>query len=373
MDDVLDDLHRIVRRCESASKVFERDHVSDLVARLRRAANEIGEAWSGGWFGRTARIYKQDLKPAGPHDHFDTSTSLEWPVSNTRGEWALFAHDQIVDEIYRRAQAAKGEFEEITRTAREAATAFDDSKVELLPLLDALLSAGDDKVLQDLREQAAKLKDHISASDVATALSPKQFIGSQDLIAEGRQVPPHIAISATIFEQTSYADQCKDLCGIARHAASYLEKRQKLKGRTVARTVGPIFIGHGRAKDWLELRNFLHARLHLEVIDFNSESAAGLPTQERLNEMLDRSVFAFLVMTAEDQHADGSRHARENVIHEVGLFQGRLSFRRAIILLEEGCTEFSNIVGLTTIRYAKGKLLTVTEEIRAVLEREKVI
>ena len=29
--------------------------------------------------------------------------------------------------------------------------------------------------------------------------------------------------------------------------------------------------------------------------------------------------------------------ARMNVIHEVGLFQGRLGFERAIVLLEEGC------------------------------------
>jgi len=31
------------------------------------------------------------------------------------------------------------------------------------------------------------------------------------------------------------------------------------------------------------------------------------------------------------------------------LFQGRLEFHRAIILLEEGCSEFSNIVGLNQI------------------------
>jgi predicted nucleotide-binding protein len=34
-----------------------------------------------------------------------------------------------------------------------------------------------------------------------------------------------------------------------------------------------------------------------------------------------------------------------NVIHEAGLFQGRLGFERAIILLEDGCEEFSNIQG----------------------------
>jgi predicted nucleotide-binding protein len=60
--------------------------------------------------------------------------------------------------------------------------------------------------------------------------------------------------------------------------------------------------------------------------------------------MLDDAVFAFLVMTAEDERAYGTRRARANVIHEVGLFQGRLGFEKAIILLEEGCSEF---IGLT--------------------------
>ena len=36
----------------------------------------------------------------------------------------------------------------------------------------------------------------------------------------------------------------------------------------------------------------------------------------------------------EDEHKDGSVHPRENVIHEAGLFQGRLGFPRAIVLLE---------------------------------------
>ena len=75
-------------------------------------------------------------------------------------------------------------------------------------------------------------------------------------------------------------------------------------------------------------------------------------------------------MTAEDVHADGSRHARENVIHETGLCQGKLGFERAIILLEEGCEEFSNVAGLNQIRFPNGNLLARSEEIRLVLQRE---
>ena len=46
-----------------------------------------------------------------------------------------------------------------------------------------------------------------------------------------------------------------------------------------------------------------------------------------------------------------------------GLFQGRLGFKRAIILLEEGCSKFSNIDGLTFINFPRGKVEVATEEI----------
>ena len=55
--------------------------------------------------------------------------------------------------------------------------------------------------------------------------------------------------------------------------------------------------------------------------------------------MLDGAAIAFLVLTAEDERADGKLQARMNVVHEVGLFQGRLGFSRAIVMLEEGSEE----------------------------------
>jgi len=89
--------------------------------------------------------------------------------------------------------------------------------------------------------------------------------------------------------------------------------------------------------------------------------------------MLRDARFAFIIMTAEEEHPGGTVHARENVIHELGLFQGHLGFERAIILLEEGCAEFSNIHGITQIRFAKGNIKAAFEEIRKVLEREHII
>jgi len=89
--------------------------------------------------------------------------------------------------------------------------------------------------------------------------------------------------------------------------------------------------------------------------------------------MLENSTFALLVLTAEDEIGGGKMQARLNVVHEAGLFQGKLGFKRAIVLLEDGCEEFSNISGLGQLRFLKGNLSVIFEELRKVLERESLI
>jgi hypothetical protein len=89
-----------------------------------------------------------------------------------------------------------------------------------------------------------------------------------------------------------------------------------------------VFIGHGGSPEWKRLKDFLANELDLDCEEFNSSSAAGKTTQQRLSSMLNNCGFAFLVFTAEDSHTDKTQHARENVIHEAGLFQGRDSAGR---------------------------------------------
>lgn len=134
-----------------------------------------------------------------------------------------------------------------------------------------------------------------------------------------------------------------------------------------------VFIGHGQSPIWRELKEFLSDRLELLCDEFNREAVAGIATFDRISDMLNSASFAFLVMTAEDQQSDATAHARQNVVHELGLFQGRLGPKKAIILFEKGCSEFSNIVGLSQIRFPKGNISAVFEDIRRVLERESVI
>lgn len=148
------------------------------------------------------------------------------------------------------------------------------------------------------------------------------------------------------------------------------------RGRTMGKSSTPgqlIFIGHGRSPVWRELREFLENRLKLACDEFNRVPVAGYTTSERLETMMSQASFAFLIMTAEDEMLDSSFQARPNVIHEIGLFQGKLGPRRAIVLVEEGCSEFSNITGLSQIKFPKGDISARFEEIRRVLEREHVL
>jgi predicted nucleotide-binding protein len=154
--------------------------------------------------------------------------------------------------------------------------------------------------------------------------------------------------------------------------ANTVERRIAPQRGTYAPTGASVFIGHGRDRAWLELKNFLEDRLGLPVVEFNVEPAAGVATTERLGDLLQQAGFALLVCTAEDSHQDGLKHARENVVHEIGLFQGRLGFRKAIVLLEENCQAFSNIAGLGHIRFPPGRISAAFEEARMVLEREGV-
>jgi predicted nucleotide-binding protein len=160
---------------------------------------------------------------------------------------------------------------------------------------------------------------------------------------------------------------------LSQPVSKQLSRDDIIKHRSTSNRIPKVFIGHGRSSVWKELKDFIVDQLALEYVEFNSESQGGRSVKERLLEMLNESAFALIVFTPEDIHADKSHHARENVIHEAGLFQGRLGFERAIIVMEETCSEFSNIHGITQLRFRDEDISTTFEEIRRVLEREGLI
>ncbi|MDF2992568.1 MAG: hypothetical protein K0S37_3082 [Microbacterium sp.] len=137
-----------------------------------------------------------------------------------------------------------------------------------------------------------------------------------------------------------------------------------------------VFIGHGRSQAWRDLKDHLHDHHGYDVEAYETGARAGHTIRDVLEQMMSATTFAVLVMTAEDEQApvDGDEHgtvrARQNVVHEAGLFQGRLGFSRAVILLEEGTESFSNIDGVQYIRFGRGRIREAFGDVLATLRRE---
>lgn len=131
-----------------------------------------------------------------------------------------------------------------------------------------------------------------------------------------------------------------------------------------------VFIGHGRSNQWRDLKDHLKDQHNIEVMAYETGARAGHTIRDILEDMSGKSNMAFLVLTAEDQMADNEFQARPNVIHETGLFQGKLGFSRAIVLLEDGCGEFSNLAGIQQLRFSKDNIKEVFGDVLATIKRE---
>jgi predicted nucleotide-binding protein len=118
------------------------------------------------------------------------------------------------------------------------------------------------------------------------------------------------------------------------------------------------------------LKDHLHEQHGYQVEAYEIGARAGHTIRDILEDMLNNSSFAILVLTGEDKDDTGELRARQNVIHELGLFQGHLGFSKAIVLLEENTQEFSNIHGIQQIRYSRNAIRETFGDVLATLRRE---
>lgn len=115
-----------------------------------------------------------------------------------------------------------------------------------------------------------------------------------------------------------------------------------------------VFISHGRAADWREVQPFIERDVGLETLELAQQPNRGRTVLQKLSEEAGRSSFAVIVMTGDDSVGDEAPRARENVIHEIGYFQGRYGLHRVALLYEEGTNIPSNIHGLVYIPFPSG-------------------
>ena len=372
--DLHKELHNLTDETSNARQECRADAAQQPMKALEAVCRQVGHAWSSSNLGYHSTVYYRHFEPTPPEVIFSAEWGLgdHWPTYRPDPGWQICDRQTVIEYLLSRAGKDRVEIaKHIIAAARER---FFIIKENAISIFHVSLSSGTDSFIQRQLEAVEKLDppDHYRIARLA--ISDGQVFSRDSLaMSQGFRIAPHqelAALPASLYAlERAFEGLEKALSLSATHLARIDERYPKMKPQVGTK----VFIGHGRSPLWRELKDFLRERLDLTVEEFNSSPAAGLTTAERLAEMLDTATFAFLVMTAEDRQADGSTRARENVVHEVGLFQGRLGFKRAIVLFEEGCQEFSNIVGLVQIRFPKGHIAAGFEEIRRVLERERVI
>lgn len=346
--------------------------ITKPLAALEEMANLVGKAWSGSWIGYHSNVYYNGFKTPPPGNHF----SSEWGLDDddgmgTQGDWKEYEFDSVKQMITK--QAGEPDLAAAKNAAARGRSLYEEAEAQVTSILELANSDRQDAFLTKLLNEAQKVKA-VTPAEYVEYCRPSGGYASRDSLAmsQGLWTPPHLAVLAEVVALRSPARACGALATIAQKAAAHLERIERDRTRA-ARLGTNVFIGHGRSLLWKDLKDFIQDRLDLPWDEFNRVPVAGVTNIARLSEMLDAATVAFVIMTAEDELIDGQIRARMNVIHEVGLFQGRLGFTKAIVLLEEGCEEFSNIQGLGQIRFPKGNIKAACEEIRQVLEREGIL
>ncbi|HSH59119.1 MAG TPA: TIR domain-containing protein [Acidimicrobiales bacterium] len=347
--------------------------VQEPLQALEDAAAQVAKAWSGSSIGFHSCIYYAGLELPPPGAHFSQEWGFLGMFQGTTGDWHEYPYDAVRDHIF--AQAGHPDLSAPRDLAADATRALAESRSTIASILTGWIAEQDDGFISKLEERLRELVvlDPRRATELQINRGP---VMTRDATAlgQGLRAAPHQEIVGLVVGCRSPLSACGELADIAEQAAAHMERVARRRLREEAKVSGSyVFIGHGRSPLWRELKDFVQDRLRLACDEFNRVPVAGVTNVERLVQMLDDAAIALLVLTAEDEKIDGSVSARQNVVHEAGLFQGRLGFSRAIVLMEEGCEQFSNIAGLGQIRFPEGNIPAAFEEVRRVMEREGLI
>jgi hypothetical protein len=117
-----------------------------------------------------------------------------------------------------------------------------------------------------------------------------------------------------------------------------------------------IFISHGQSEEWRQLQSYIEKDLEHNTLELAQEANLGRTILQKLFEESKKCSIAVIVMTGDDISKDGEIRARENVMHEIGFFQGVYGLNNAVLLHESGVNIPSNIHGLVYIPFPKNTI-----------------
>jgi predicted nucleotide-binding protein len=117
-----------------------------------------------------------------------------------------------------------------------------------------------------------------------------------------------------------------------------------------------VFITHGRSHDWRAVQAFIEKDVQLPTIELAQEANLGRTIIEKLIDSAARCSSAVIVMTGDDVANEEESRVRENVMHEIGFFQGRYGRNLVVLLHEEGVNVPTNLAGVAYVPFPKGNV-----------------
>jgi predicted nucleotide-binding protein len=117
-----------------------------------------------------------------------------------------------------------------------------------------------------------------------------------------------------------------------------------------------VFVTHGRAQDWRAVKDYIETDVQLKTAELAQQANLGRTVIEKLLDTADECDSAVIVMTGDDVTEQGEARVRENVMHEIGFFQGRYGRDRVILLHEENVNVPTNLSGVVYSSFPQGRV-----------------
>lgn len=194
--------------------------------------------------------------------------------------------------------------------------------------------------------------DRISAAELPVAVYTDKnfnFLPSDDLNTLYR-----------LDADTVHKDRDEDPLLQVTPAAEYFRLLHSIeRSRTREADKRSVFISHGRGVEWMKLQLFLEKEAGVSTVELSQVTSFGRTVIAKLRDAAERCSHAVIVMTGDDYDVEGQARVRENVMHEIGYFQGCLGLDRVVLLYEDGVSMPSNLGGIVFVSFDRGQIQSV--------------
>lgn len=336
--------------------------IDSLLANIKK----VEDAWYGEWYGYLTSVYcyNFDSPTLGMYKSLErgSETNPNWQSLGDSG-WRRYSDAQVDCAIENGIE--RRDIRKAFDHTLQWVDCFKDKKTDVIGII-RIARVNHGSIFDPLADLVERLMIPSPAESVESVKREVMETSHPGAAQHALRIPPHVRYHAKVMWSMDSASTVRELRKLIRRSIAQIERVEAIKSLPLV-TGKKVFVGHGRSLLWHELKGYLQDVLGLQCKEFNLTPSEGNTIPEQLTQLLDSVDFALLIMTAEDEQADGTMRARQNVVHETGLFQGRLGFDKAIVLLEERCEKFSNNSGLIHLPFPAGNIEATFSKLRKLL------